>query len=186
MSFRKVISAIAAACVLTGSLALGTTDAFAAAPKAAAHKEIVCKPGLTAHQVKVGDKTVWKCGKPAAKKASTKKATTAKAKTKAHPKKATKKTSKKLTCKKGLVAHPVKVNGKTVWKCGKPAAKKPAAKKHATKAHTKKAAVKAPAKKAAPKKASKLTCKKGSTAKKVKKHGKWVWECVKLKPSAKK
>lgn len=190
MSFRKVISAIAAACVLTGSLALGTTDAFASAPKAASHKEISCKSGLTAHQVKVGDKMVWKCGKPAAKKAPAK-ATTAKAKTKAHPKKATKKTSKKLTCKKGLVAHPVKVNGKTVWKCGKAAPKKPAAKKHATKAHTKKAAMKAPAKKAhakktAPKKASKLTCKKGSTAKKVKKNGKWVWECFKVKPSAKK
>ena len=56
MSFRKVISAIAAACVLTGSLALGTADASAAPTKPHAHKEIVCKPGLVAHQVKVGDK----------------------------------------------------------------------------------------------------------------------------------
>jgi predicted RecA/RadA family phage recombinase len=124
MSFRKVISAIAAACVLTGSLALGTADASAAPAKPHAHKEIVCKPGLVAHQVKVGDKLVWKCGKVHhAKKAATKKAT-------------------------------VKA---------KPAAK------HKT--H--------------PKKTNKLVCKKGSAAKKVKKHGKWVWECFKVKPAKK-
>ena len=134
MSFRKVISAIAAACVLTGSLALGTTDAFAAAPKPAAHKEIVCKPGLVAHQVKVGDKLVWKCGK--------------------------------------------------LHKAKKAAAKHPA-KKATTKHPAKKAAVKAPVKKTAPKKTyKKLVCKKGSVAKKVKRHGKWDWECFKVKPAA--
>lgn len=183
MSFRKIISAIAAVGVLTGSVALGATDSFAAAAKPAAHKEIVCKPGLVAHQVKVGDKLVWKCGKPHSAKAKTAakkapvKAKTAKAKTKASPKK---KSSKKLVCKQGLVAHPVKVDGKTVWKCGKPAhAKKAAPKKASATAKTAKAKTKAQ-----PKKTEKLVCKKGSEAKKVKKNGKWVWECFKVKPAA--
>lgn len=125
MSFRKIISAIAAACVLTGSVALGTTDSFAATAKPHAHKELVCKTGLVAHPVKVDGKTVWKCGK---------------------------------------VHHHVK----------KPAAKKaPVKAKH----HHKH--------KLQPKKVHKLVCKKGSTAKKVKKHGKWVWECFKVKPAKK-
>jgi hypothetical protein len=125
MSFRKIISAIAAACVLTGSVALGTTDSFAATAKPHAHKELVCKPGLVAHPVKVDGKTVWKCGKVHhAKKPATKKAVKA-----------------------------------------KPAAT------HKHKTH--------------PKKTHQLVCKKGSTAKKVKKHGKWVWECFKVKPAKK-
>lgn len=138
MSFRKIVSAIAAAFILTGSLALGTTESFAAAPKPPAHKEISCKPGLVAHQVKVGDKLVWKCGHPHH---------VAKAK-KAHAK-------------------------------AKPAAKKAHAKAKpaAKKAHAKHA-------KAHPKKAKKPVCKKGSEAKKVKKNGKWVWECFKVKPAA--
>jgi hypothetical protein len=105
MSFRKIVSAIAAATILTASLALGSGESLAAA-KPPAHKEIACKPGLVAHPVKVGDKVVWKCGKPHA--------TATHVKAKSHPK-----TAKKLVCKKGSVARKVKKHGKWAWECFK-------------------------------------------------------------------